>query len=212
MKRLWLIILIGSLLVSLPVQAQLKKGTIIGGLASTIHLGGSVSGSELMSLGYASTKYGNSDDYKTTTFNLMPRGGYAPIDNLAVGLDIILSTYTEKSSSNDSKQSSTTIEAAPFARYYYPLSKVNLFGEATVGFGTENSKYSSGSYDSSYKYGIFMFGIGAGAAIPIGEKVSFDTMLSYIHSSWNPKDSDESEKETASGVLLKMGFTVYFVK
>jgi outer membrane protein len=212
MKRLCLLFLISSLLVMTPLHAQLEQGTIMAGIASTIHLGGSSSGSDFMSLGFASTKYGNSDAYKTTTFNLMPRGGYFVIDKLAVGLDVILSMYTSKSSSDDSKQSSTMIEAAPFVRYYYSLSKVDLFGEATIGFGTENSKYKYSSSESNSKYGLFMFGIGAGAAIPLGEKVSFDTMLSYIHSAWKDKDSDDSEKEKTGGVLLRMGFTIYFIK
>jgi Outer membrane protein beta-barrel domain len=212
MKRLLLIVLVGSLMVLNPVQAQLEKGTFMAGIASSVHLAGSATGSELMSLGYASTKYGSSDAYKTTTFNLMPRGGYFVIDKLAVGLDVILSTYTQKSSDDGSRQTSTMIEAAPFVRYYYPLSKVNLFGEATVGFGTENSKYKYGTSESNYKYGIFMFGVGAGAAVPIGEKVSFDTMVGYINSTWKDKDDESSGKEKTSGVLLRMGFIVYLLK
>ena len=195
-------------------QAQLDKGNIMVGVASTLNLGGY--GSDLMSLGFSSSKYKTdnyeSDPYKSVCFNLMPKGGYFIMDNLAAGLNIFMSISSEKDSGDDDKDTESLLGLGPWARYYYPLEKIYPFVELNVGIGSTKFTWDYGSGSEVEKYSAFIFGGGIGAAIPVGDMVSFDVMAGYSSVTSKEKDS-ESEmnyKEVVGTVGITMGFTVYF--
>ena len=207
MKKFYLLTSAFSLLLLMPVNAQFDKGKILTGVTSTINLQ-AVYGTELMSLGFVSTKYGSaSDAYKTTAFNLLPRAGYFVMDNLAVGLDVVISISSEKSGDNY-KDNMSTLAIGPFARYYYPLEKLNPFFEVNSYFGSckESYSYGSGGYDDNY--GLLVLGLGPGVSVPVCDCAFFDLMVGYSHIVWNPKDSETSENEISNGFGLKIGISI----
>jgi hypothetical protein len=202
-KKLLLIAVI--LILSFQLNAQFDKGKILTGLTSTIGIGHG--GTDLFNLGLNSfkIKYGGVkvDIDKTFSFNFLPRAGYLVIDNLVVGLDLLVSMNSEKSSEGDDRESETTMAIGPFARYYYPLEKIYPFVEANVGFGSWKEKWSNGS-DGVYKEGLMIFGIGAGASAPLGEKVLIDALIGYASQIWN--DKEEDTKYIYGTIGLRIGF------
>jgi hypothetical protein len=205
MKKLCLFITVIGLLSFNAAHAQLEKGTIMTGVASTISIGGT-RGSEVMSLGLLSSN----DDYKETILNLLPRGGVFIRDNWVAGLDIITSLYTEKSSDSDTKWSENIFGVGPFTRYYYPLEKIYPFGDFSVVLGQEVDKYKSASYETDNKYSVLIISLVAGVAKPIGDIVTLDVMAGYSRAVWNQKDgADGNGKDICSGLVIKAGFTIY---
>jgi len=191
---------------------KLIQGNLLLSVTSTISLDGTW-GSELMSLGFTSTKhkYGSDpaeDAYKCTHYNFLPRAGYFVIDNLAVGIEVILGGYKEKSANDYDNWSESMFGIGPFARYYYPLDKFYPFAEVEAIVGSEKSGYN----DNDYKTGLFLVGVYLGAAFPLGEKVTFDAEIGYAHATFTHKGSgveDLDSKEITGGVILKAGFSVY---
>ena len=212
MKKLVLLIAAVCLISVGNAQTQLEKGRYLAGVTSTISAGGYY-GSELMSLRFIKTKYpGEEGSYSTIGFNILPRGGYFVMDNLATGLDILLGLSREKSSDSDYKSSDLGFGIGPFARYYYPLEKCWPFAEANFMVGAETSKYSGGSWDDKSKWSFVSFGLGVGAAKPIVEGVTVDLLAGYSFTLWKDSEPNEeySGKETCSGIIIKAGFTVLF--
>ena len=195
-----------------PDTPQLKKGNILVGVASTISLDGAW-GSELMSLGFTSTKnkHGSEpaeDAYKCTVWNFLPRGGYFVIDNLAVGLETAISGYKEKGSNDYDTWSESMFAIGPWARYYYPQEKFYPFAEVELLFGSEKESYN----DNDYKYNVLLLGVYIGAALPLGERVTFDAKLGYAHATLSHKGSgveDIDIKHLTGGIVIAMGFSVY---
>src|SRR5215213_733735 len=83
--------------------------------------------------GFSSSKIG---DFKTSTIEFAPDAGYFFIDNFAGGLRVSVQSIKIKLDAEDATSSSTSI--APFVRYYFlPASqKVNVFADASYGFGS----------------------------------------------------------------------------
>lgn len=197
------------LAVSASAQPQLEKGKLLFGVSSTMKVGGS-DGSEFLGLGFSTTSYKTGSDpaeaaYKYTTYNLLPQAGYFIMNNLAAGLEMIISGYTEKDVEDGDKWSEKTLAVGPFVRYYYPLEKIYPFAEAEVLFGS----YKGSWYDETT--GVMVLGLSVGAAIPIGEMVTFDILAGYSRAAYNYKEQVEMDpyKEICAGFGIKMGFIVY---
>lgn len=210
MKRIALVVAVLCLLAS-NSAAQLEKGSIMAGVSSAVAMGGSW-GSGLMSLGFNTTKYKIGSDpaeaeYKTTSYNLLPKGGYFVIDNLVAGLEVVITGYTEKDVEDDDKWGESLIGAGPYVRYYYPLDKIYPFAEAEFLFGSYKDSYT----DDEYKAGVMMYGISLGAAVPLGSMVTVDILAGYYSASYNYKEEFEGEtfKEICGGFGIKVGVSVY---
>jgi outer membrane protein len=212
MKKLCLLIPVVCLLSFEAVQAQMEKGKIMVGVASTLSLG--VNGSDFMSLGFTTSKYKSSnytsDPYKSTCFNFMPKVGYLVIDNLAVGLNLWVSTSSEVDTSDDDKYVENMFGIGPWARYYYPLEKFYPFLELNLGVGSSKYQYNSSSDEE--KYSAMILGGGIGVAMPVGDRVTFDIMAGYTSVTSKEKDpSSEVDYKAIDGTIgLTMGFIVYF--
>jgi len=212
MKKLLLLIAALCLMASnAAAQAQLTKGNLLLGVTSTTAMAGCW-GSEFMSFGFSTskTKYGSDpavDDQKTTSFNLLPKAGYFVMDNLVAGLEVMISSYMNKDTDDGDKYGEMIFGVGPYVRYYYPLEKVYPFAELETMFGS----YKETWHEDIYKEGLMMIGGGVGAALPLGEKVTFDVMAGYSHITWTEKDSEggETRKYITGGFGLKMGFSVY---
>ncbi len=198
-------------LATITAQPQLEQGNLMLGTTSTVALSGSIS-SELMSLGFIKIRYRYDSDpaedaYKLTSYNFLPRAGYFVIDNLAAGLQAVVSGYTEKDLEYDDTYKERTIGIGPFARYYYPLDKFYPFAEAELLFGTVRES----RYGDDEKTPFVMVGLMVGAALPLGDDVTFDAAVGYLRSSMKNTNPETEEKVffITSGFSLRMGFTIY---
>lgn len=190
---------------------QLAKGNILAGVSSTLALGGSES-SDLMCFGFTTVKYKYGSDpaeaeYKYTTYNLLPKGGYFIIDNLVAGLEVIISGYTEKDVEDDDTWKESTMGVGPFVRYYYPLEKFYPFAEAEFLFGSCKETW----YDDVEKYPFIHFGVYLGASMPLGDMVTFDAALGYIRTQYTWEDVEDGGdfKEIYGGIGIKFGFSIF---
>ena len=198
-------------LATITAQPQLEQGNLMLGTTSTVALSGSIS-SELMSLGFIKIRYRYDSDpaedaFKLTSYNFLPKAGYFVIDNLSAGLQIVASGYTETDLEYDETYKQRTIGIGPFVRYYYPLDKFYPFAEAELLFGTVRESW----YSDDEKTPFGMVGLMVGAALPLGDNVTFDAAAGYLRSSMkntNP-ETDEKVLFITSGFSLRMGFTIY---
>lgn len=196
---------------SVKAQTQLEKGNLLLGITSTVALNGTIS-SEFMSLGLITIKYKYGSDpaeaaYKMTNFNILPKAGYFVTENLAAGLQAIAAVHRQRNVDNDDTFSENALGIGPFVRYYYPLDNLYPFIEAESVFGTRKESW----YENEHKIPFIMFGISLGAALPLGDNVTFDAAAGYLHASY--KDSNNETEETVNyitgGFALRMGFTIY---
>lgn len=198
-------------LATITAQPQLEQGNLMLGTTSTVALSGSIS-SKLMSLGFIKIRYRYDSDpaedaFKLTSYNFLPKAGYFVIDNLSAGLQIVASGYTETDLEYDETYKQRTIGIGPFVRYYYPLDKFYPFAEAELLFGTVRESW----YSDDEKTPFGMVGLMVGAALPLGDNVTFDAAAGYLRSSMkntNP-ETDEKVLFITSGFCLRMGFTIY---
>jgi hypothetical protein len=200
------------------LNAQTNQGKVLIGVSSTLSLAGA--GSELMNLGYSSmTEKSDADDFvesepfKMTSINLLPKAGYFVIENLALGLDAKISMSMEKEAGDSDKSSTRVFSVGPFARYYIPTSKVLPFFEISGSIGAINYKYdyadNSNWEDTEYKSGVISFGGGIGLAAPLGEKVTIDILAGYDSITVKDKEDNDDNYRSAIGTLgLKIGFTI----
>jgi hypothetical protein len=128
------------------------------------------------------------------------------IDNLAIGVDILANVKIRKSKDSDYKYNESTLAAGPFVRYYFPNRKIYPFIEANAGFGIYREKWSNGS-EGENKEGLFLYGMGVGAAKPLGKKVMIDALVGYSSQTWK----DEGNDRWIYGTIgLKVGITLFF--
>ena len=223
MKKLSIFLVLAVLVLPALSDAQTDKGKVMMGLSSRYGLNTLVSSNstDLLSVGfskvtssYTSDEYSYTDETKVSSFNIQPRFGYFVADNFAIGLDLNYSLLSLKDTKEDSKMSEHVVGAGPFIRYYFPTEKVMPYIELNSLFGSTKSKYELEMLgDDESKENFSSIGGGLGVAIPIGNRVSFDTLLGY--NSYKTKVKDESSYESSDtyGTFgLKMGFTVYLGK
>ena len=219
--------LITSILVALSfgnINAQTEKGKKLVGLSSTLSLFGT--GSDIINFGFSSVKVksdaaGNNepDPDQIISLNFLPKVGYFVMDNLALGLDMSFALTSQKSGESSSKYLQTLYSIGPFIRYYLPHSTLKVFPyfELSGSMGSINTKYDYGdnsslSDDKSIS-GINSFGGGAGIAIPLGEKFSFDVLVGYNSLTIKDKEDNPNNERTIVGTLgVKLGFTLFFGK
>jgi len=198
------------------LSAQTSKGKFLIGEMSYIELlGNGVLGST--NLGYSTFQNksdgdNENDKDKMFSLNIVPRAGYFVIDNLVIGLDVLLATEKVTSGGDvDYTSNSTFFAVGPFVRYYVPTKKVVPFAEVNYSMGSRTYKSEfDGNEPYTDKNAIKLYGAGLGLAIPIGEKVTFDTVAGYhAYINKDKEDNESNERFVAGTIGLKLGFTVF---
>lgn len=133
MNRLFFILL---LFISIPAFSQSTKSTLRPVIRQgTYLLGGSINGSfrnySSNNPGEANPNHGSVLDVKGDS-----RIGYFLLKNLAVGGQASINHFNYKSDLTGGGSHNTYLLYGPFVRGYF---KNHFFGEAGVGFGTDNS-------------------------------------------------------------------------
>lgn len=218
MKKLIFSIALLSVIVVTRTSAQTSQGRMLVGASSALSLLGT--GSELMTIGYTTTKYkSDANGYeepeadKTISFNLLPRVGYFVADNFAIGLDLNMALSSQKDGESDDQYKQSLLSAGPFVRYYIPTSRVLPFLEVGGTLGQLTYKYEPGDNiwddESESKLNIFTIGGGAGAAFLMGERVTFDALLGYYSLTYKDADDNDDNNRIVMGTLgLRLGITV----
>ena len=222
MKKLTTVFILLIVFISFPMlQAQTGSGTMLLGVSSGINLAGEIfSGSDLMSIGFSTAKSkSNASGYtepkpdKTINLNLIPKFGIFVINNLVVGLDVILAYNQTKEGEIENKYTQTLVTAGPFVRYYFPASHLLPFVEGTATFGSINWKYKSQSSSEESKYSIMSFGGGLGVAVPLGEVVTLDVMAGYTSATVKEKEDNPDDNRTVQGLFgIRLGLVVFLGK
>lgn len=205
------------------LQAQTEKGHWLIGASSRVSAGFlGLPGSEpcIMNLGFSTIKYkddsGETDDpTKITSINLSPQFGYFVVKNFVVGLDMNLA-YMKYSQTGEYESSVKTnfFTAGPFVRYYIPAGKVYLFLEAGAAFGNQKYTYSNSEEpDETAKASAKCYGGGGGIAVPLGKKVTFDTMLTYNSLTIKSKEDNPDNNRDITGTFgIKFGLHIFLGK
>ena len=224
MKKLIVTLVVLCFIGATGTRAQTEKGNFLIGISTHANLGiMNMWGSDpnIMSLSFSKLKIKSDADEedepstKLTSINMAPRFGYFIVKNMVFGADFQLGYMKIRSDNDeeysDSKFNSTLFAAGPFIRYYFAAGKVCPFLEASAVFGSQTEKYDYGDGDEeTYKTKVNSYGGGAGIAIPIGKKVTFDTMLGYSSTSFKDKeDNPDNEKNILGGFGINFGFQVY---
>ena len=137
--------------ISLTSFGQINKGQwLVGGTA-----------------GFESSKVGDIESTKSTTFTFSPNAGYFFINNLAGGLRVNVSSIKD-----EGEDAFTTVLFAPFARYYFlpAEQKVNIFADASYGFGSMKQ-------GESESFNQFAFA--AGPAVFLSPNTALEFALQY---------------------------------
>jgi len=144
--------------------------------------------------GFESSKYGDVDDSKVTSFTFSPNAGYFFINNLAGGLR--LSLESQKYKSNDEAYSSFNL--APFVRYYFlpAAQKVNVFADASYGFGSEGD---------DEKESFNQFSIMAGPAIFLTPNTALEFAIGYKSAGGDAIGGDDRY----NSIGLNVGFQIH---
>jgi outer membrane protein len=214
MKKITLLLAAFCLIASSAIAqpAQLAKGNLMVGVTSTMALGGS-EGSEFLGLSFVTEKHQQGSgqpeaEYKMTTYNFLPKGGYFFMDNLVAGLEVVLTGYSEKAIDDGDTWKETTIGIGPFVRYYYPLEKFYPFAEVEAVFGSYKEVWMG---DEEDKEGFTLFGFSLGAAFPLADKITFDAAAGYLRTAykWEGVEGGEDGKYIYGGLGIRMGFSIY---
>ncbi len=200
-------------------NAQLEKGTIMIGASTGINHHSSGSGSGLASLGFSNITYtetyedgGYTEESKSSSISILPRGGYFIMDNFAAGAGINYSRSKEEYDYEGAqKQFTTVFSFEPFLRYYYPLDFITPFVEASAGFGGVYYKTISEDINEPIKNNnpLSTFAGGVGLSFPIGLHASFDFMTSYTRLKV-VSENEFYESTNKQGTLgINFGFKVF---
>ena len=173
--------------------------TIMMVSASAALAQGNINKGDVLVGGNASFSAQKEGDYKSTTIGLAPNAGYFFINNLAGGLRIDLTSTNSDFSLTESKSSEFSI--APFVRYYFLPStqKLNLFADASFGFGQYKSESGTVKSESNFN----QVGIMAGPAVFLTPATALEFALGFTSSKYEGAE----DRESVFG--FKIGFQVH---
>lgn len=215
-----LILAVAMLFTAFGVNAQTEKGKMLAGG----NLGFNFGTSKVTFVPDSGDK-SSSNGPKTTAFSFTPNIGYFFIDNLAGGLKLNLSSYSEKSkvtigtTEYDDKSNSFIFNVGPFLRYYYGLNdNMKVFGEGFFGFGVDNSKYETPVTDglgnvttstTETKVNGTGFEVGPGLAYFINENIGVEALLTYSRFSSKYDITGGKMKNATGDVKFKVGLQIH---
>jgi hypothetical protein len=177
-------------------------------LASSNAIFAQVDQGQWMVGGSAGFNHSKQGDDKTTTISIAPDAGYFVINQLAVGLrpefgytknktTTVVGTTTVKT-----ETSVTAYSLAPFVRYYFMPSgeKVNIFGDASYGFGSAKAK---GGKSVSGNY----YQIKAGPAIFLTPNTALELAVYYRSLGGDANENAAGDRDNNFG--LSVGFQIH---
>ncbi len=195
LSSLFLILAITTL-----VSAQTEQGTFLVGGSSGISLGGGSSKDKTDNFEGDPTKYFG--------FSINPQVGFFVIDNLVIGA--ILPISVQRSKQNDTKVVFSSIEFAPFARYYFLDDKFRPYATAFFGGGFNGYKYVVNGNTTTNNSNTFLLGLGGGVAYFVNDNIAIDALLGYQFTREKFTDEDDNYRELDHAIGVDIGILVFF--
>ena len=182
-------------IISTVSYGQFTKGTIMvgGNFSATFNTEKTKNGNTITTTGH------------TNSVVMLPQAGYFPIDNLAVGAGVDMSSSKYKSTDGFYTFSSNRVSLAPFARYYYE----KFYGQGSFQVGSEKTKTLFDGSTSTSSSTISGWSLAVGYAYLLNESIAVEPQLGY--GSVGQKYSSAS-KSINSGLFIKIGFQIYLRK
>jgi opacity protein-like surface antigen len=177
----------------------MKKIFMVAVATTLIHAGfAQVKKGQWLAGGNVAFSSSKSGDFKTTTFNFAPDAGYFFIDNFAGGIRFDVTSAKEKIGSVDEKFTSTMI--APFLRYYFlpAAQKVNVFADASYGFGSMKG-------DESNSQSVSGYSVAAGPAIFVSPNTAIEITLGYNSVKYEGVDDRTNTFRFGAGFQIHLG-------
>ncbi len=196
------------------LTAQTAKGNFLLAEMTSIDVVGYGAQSSI-NLGWTTYKSKNdsgdeSDPIKVFSINLIPRVGYFIVDNLALGLDFNIDFMRSKREDSDYIYKNTQFTTGPFIRYYVPTPKLLPFAEINYSIGSSGYKWTDEIGEGEGKNQVQQYGFGIGMGFPLGEKVSFDTLIGYqSHIIKAKEDNEDNARDIIGTIGLKLGLTIF---
>lgn len=154
--------------------------------------------------GSAGFNFGKQGDVKTTDISIAPDAGYFVINQLAVGLrpEFGYNKSKVKVNGTTNETSYTAYSLAPFVRYYFMPSgeKVNIFGDASYGFGSAKAK---GGKSVSGNY----YQIKAGPAVFLTPNTALEFAVYYRSLGGDANENAAGDRDNNFG--LSVGFQIH---
>ena len=194
------------------VQGQTESGRVLLGISSALGTGGNSSGLSITNFKSKSDSF-EFDSERNFSYSLSPRIGFFVADNFVIGAE----TYYAYSKSKDviiqgdiilGGVNGSSIGIGPFARYYIKTNTIHPIFEAGLSIGRTTVK--SAGFSQDIIENLFRYGFGAGAAIPLGKKVSLDFLFAYTYSESKERDNNpDNLRAIVNDISLNIGFSIY---
>lgn len=150
------------------------------------------------------------DGTKTTNFTVTPSFGYFVIDNLAIGMDLELSTHTikaEASVTSSEEYKNTAFSAIPSVTYYFSTdSRAFPYIGAGAGYASVKSMYGNVETQND---NFFVWRVKGGISYLITNDVSVDLGLNYNQLSTKINDTNPEQKIIAKNFGATLGFSIF---
>lgn len=139
-----------------------------------------------------------------TTINFSTDASYFVIDNLAVGLELMIGSTKDKTEEggDEFEYTTSTFGVLPQATYYFTDGEFVPFAGAKVGY------LSSGGEEDEDKFSGIAFGAEVGVAYFINNNISIDLMVEYLNSTLSNKE-EEDYKLKNNTIGVGIGFSIF---
>jgi hypothetical protein len=136
---------------------------------------------------------------------------YYLLNNLAIGAGMDFSCDRTSSKDSDYKEKSGSVLFNPIVRYHVPVENMlkNLYGDGSIGIGTEFNKTDDGSGETKDNASVFRWRLGAGYNYFVAEHFSLNPMIGYGGQTNNNKDDDI--KQSNNGLYAGIGW-IYHIR
>ncbi|MGE0772078.1 MAG: autotransporter outer membrane beta-barrel domain-containing protein [Cyclobacteriaceae bacterium] len=141
-------------------------------------------------------------DMRSTTFSLMPDGGYFVANRVVIGAGLGFSNFTvkfEDLGGSSLKSVSTSFSIEPFVRYYL---EPGVFFAGAFGYGLGKSKNTVGSTTTTSKFDSSQLTLSVGYAYFLNTHVAIEPAIGYR--STNPESGD-----AYGSMFLNIGLQIY---
>ena len=196
------------------LSAQTGKGQFLIGQSYRIDIvSNGIYQSSSMNLAWSKHKLKSDTDetspFKGFSLNLNPRVGYFFANNLAVGIDFSIMNSKSRIDDNFIIFKWFQFTTGPFIRYYVPAKTLQPYTEVNYSIGFSRDRTEVNGNENIDKYQDQTYGIGIGLGVPIGSKVTFDTLFGYYSYRYKEKEDNDNNVKNIIGTFgMKFGVTI----